>query len=66
MKKTKSYYKERLYWALRATKKKKTQLNWHHAMNTACTGSTHGHQLCVELGVNPNGFDFVKSEDKGN
>lgn len=56
------YYKERLYWALRSSKTKKTQLNWHHAMYTACTGASHGYQLCVDLGVDPDGTEFVKPE----
>ncbi|GAA5560873.1 hypothetical protein Asch02_02386 [Acinetobacter schindleri] len=60
--KTQDYYKERLYWALRSSKTKKTQLNWHHAMYTACTGASHGYQLCVDLGVDPDGTEFAKPE----
>ncbi|ANT40748.1 MULTISPECIES: hypothetical protein [Acinetobacter] len=58
------YLKERLYWALRSSKTKKKQLNWHHAMYMACTGASHGYQLCVDLGVDPEGTDFVKAESK--
>ncbi|MFX2143568.1 hypothetical protein [Acinetobacter baumannii] len=60
--KTKSYYKERLYWALHSSKTKKTQLNWHHAMYTACTGASHGYQLCTDLGVDPEATEFIKTE----
>ncbi|ENZ9378274.1 hypothetical protein ACHDBX_004116 [Acinetobacter baumannii] len=60
--KTKSYYKERLYWALHSSKTKKTQLNWHHAMYMSCTGASHGYQLCTDLGVNPEATEFVKTE----
>ena len=31
-------------------------------MYMACTGASHGYQLCVDLGVDPEGTDFVKAE----
>lgn len=55
-------FKERLYWALRSTKTKKRSLNWHHAMYSTCVGSTHGYLLCKELGVDPEGTEFVRKE----
>ena len=55
-------FKERLFWALRSTKTKKTQLNWHHAMYSTCVGSTHAYKLCRELGVDPDGTKFERQE----
>lgn len=55
-------FKERLYWALRSTKIKKTMLNCHHAMNATGVGSTHGYKLCKALGVDPEGTAFVRKE----
>ena len=52
--------KERLYWALKTTKNRKSDLNWHHASHTTCVGSTHGRKICEYLGVDPDGTDFTR------
>lgn len=51
--------KERLYWSLRSSKKRKSDLNWHHASHQTCVGSTHGRKICEYLGVNPDSKDFM-------
>lgn len=55
--------KERLYWSLRSTKKRKSDLNWHHASHQTCVGSTHGRKICEYLGVDPDAKDFVRSQE---
>ena len=55
--------KERLYWSLRSAKKRKSDLNWHHASHQTCVGSTHGRKICEYLGVDPDAKDFVRSQE---
>lgn len=58
--------KERLYWSLRSAKKRKSDLNWSHASHQTCVGSTHGRKICEYLGVDPDGKDFVKTQEPAN
>ena len=58
--------KERLYWSLRSAKKRKSDLNWHHASHQTCVGSTHGRKICEYLGVDPDGKDFVRTQEPAN
>ncbi len=58
--------KERLYWSLRSTKKRKSDLNWSHASHQTCVGSTHGRKICEYLGVDPDGKDFVRTQEPAN
>ncbi len=58
--------KERLYWSLRSAKKRKSDLNWSHASHQTCVGSTHGRKICEYLGVDPDGKDFVRTQEPAN
>ncbi|WP_214645290.1 hypothetical protein [Acinetobacter terrae] len=58
--------KERLYWSLRTTKKRKSDLNWHHASHQTCVGSTHGRKICEYLGVDPDSKDFIRTQEPTN
>ena len=58
--------KERLYWSLRSAKKRKSDLNWSHASRQTCVGSTHGRKICEYLGVDPDGKDFVRTQESDN
>ena len=58
--------KERLYWSLRTTKKRKSDLNWHHASHQTCVGSTHGRKICEYLGVDPDSTDFARTQEPAN
>lgn len=58
--------KERLYWSLRSAKKRKSDLNWSHASHQTCVGSTHGRKICECLGVDPDGKDFVRTQEPAN
>ena len=58
--------KERLYWSLRSAKKRKSDLNWSHTSHQTCVGSTHGRKICEYLGVDPDGKDFVRTQEPAN